>query len=86
MWRDDQLIGEQLGQGLEGKDAAEHCQEKVTKPGLHRYEAAIEARRTLAENNRALGFTRVQGKPTVLIVEGEPRDGRFLAEALRGSG
>jgi hypothetical protein len=83
IFRDDRLIGERSVPVLKGKTPLSLA-ETLTKPGFHRYEATIEARPdAISENNRALGFTRVQGMPTVLYVEGNARDGRFLAEALR---
>jgi hypothetical protein len=73
--RNDALVRERAVGVLAGKTPLT-VTERITEPGLHRYEAAIEASPdTLAENNRALGYTRVQGMPTVLIVEGDPRPG-----------
>lgn len=58
----------------------------VTLPqaGLHTWEAVLEAPGdTLPDNNRALGFTYVQGEPRVLLVEGRPGEGQPLAQVLR---
>jgi Mg-chelatase subunit ChlD len=56
----------------------------VADPGFHTWEATLQADRdTLGENNRAVAFTRVSGKPCVLLIEGLPGEGELLARALR---
>lgn len=55
--------------------------------GFHEFEAIIAAKDdTQLENNIARGIVRVSGKPKVLLVEGEEREARYLAEALDGEG
>ncbi|MBW3624068.1 MAG: VWA domain-containing protein [Armatimonadetes bacterium] len=57
------------------------------KPGFHRYLALLDVRPDARpENNRAVGFVEVKGKPRVLIVEGTPAQGTFLAKALASQG
>jgi Mg-chelatase subunit ChlD/uncharacterized membrane protein len=41
---------------------------------------------TLTQNNSAGAYVIVQGPPKVLIVEGTPGEGKFLADALRATG
>ncbi|MBL4845283.1 MAG: VWA domain-containing protein [Planctomycetes bacterium] len=55
--------------------------------GFHEFEARIApldaAADTRAENNVARAATRVAGKPRVLIIERNPREIRYLEDALR---
>jgi len=56
--------------------------ETVNDPGFHRYEVLVEADRdTYPENNRALTFSTVRGKPRLLYVEGDAK----LAAPLRAA-
>lgn len=52
--------------------------------GFHEFEAVISGPRdTLAENNVTQGVVLVRGRPRILYVEGEEKQSRYLAEALR---
>jgi uncharacterized membrane protein len=83
VWADDRLIGEQRLRLSKGKTPLSIPQTLV-KPGFHRFEAQIEGTPdTIPENNRAMAFTQVQGRPQVLYVEGNREDGRYLARALQ---
>lgn len=84
LWRNDQLVSEQPIRLLKGKSLLSVPQ-TITQPGFHRFEAQLSGEGdTRAENNRALTFTHVRGRPRVLYVEGRREEGRFLAQALRG--
>lgn len=47
-----------------------------------RFECAND---TIAENNVALGYTRVKGKPRILYVEGEAGRSKYLANVLKSN-
>lgn len=56
--------------------------------GAHQYRAILElpdAKDTLPDNNLVYAYTRVAGKPTVLIVEGTPGDGAHLTRTLQAN-
>jgi Mg-chelatase subunit ChlD len=56
-------------------------------PGFHTFRVQIEPSvDTVAENNEAIAFTVVSGRPRVLVVEGTAGNGRFLVDALRAGG
>lgn len=56
-------------------------------PGHHLLRAQIEAEAdTIAQNNTAGALVVVSGPASVLIVEGTPGEGQFLADALRAAG
>ena len=56
-------------------------------PGFHLFKAQIEVGQdTFAQNNESGSYTVVSGKPRVLVVEAEPGESKFLAEALTASG
>ncbi len=55
--------------------------------GNHLLRVQVEADQdTLSQNNSAGALVVVTGPPKVLLVEGTPGEGRYLAEALRASG
>ncbi len=55
--------------------------------GHHVLRVQLEADQdTLVQNNSAGAYVIVQGPPRVLIVEGTPGEGRYLADALRTAG
>ena len=61
-------------------------EQTTTKGGLYQYRAALNVKPgadTIADNNTATAFTRVAGKPKVLVVENVPGDGAHVAAALR---
>jgi uncharacterized membrane protein len=52
-------------------------------PGFYRYRAMLTADRdTDVRNNVGMGFTSVEGKPRVLLLEGTPDTGKALQSAL----
>lgn len=59
-------------------------------PGFHTVQVHLDSldpgADTLAENNEAFGYVTVAGRGRVLLVEGKPDEGRYLAEALRAGG
>jgi Mg-chelatase subunit ChlD len=56
-------------------------------PGFHLFKAQLEATDdTFPQNNEGGSYTVVSGRPTVLIVEGDPGEARFLSEALNAAG
>lgn len=82
--RNGELIARQSVDLLPGPNVINFPQ-SLEEARFHTYEAFIETGRDqLAENNRALGFVLVQGKPRVLIVDSEPSEARYLAGALQG--
>lgn len=61
-------------------------QQSVAKAGSYEYKAILDCKQdTLTENNVALGYTMVKGKPKVLYVEGSVGQEKYLASALRSS-
>lgn len=58
-------------------------QQSIDEPGSYEFEAILECGRdTRMQNNTALAYTMVKGKPKVLYVEGVPGQAKYLAEAL----
>ena len=56
-------------------------------PGFHLFKAQIEVDQdTFPQNNESGSYTVVQGKPRVLLIEGEPGEAKFLNEALVAGG
>jgi uncharacterized membrane protein len=63
-------------------------EESLPAGGLYRYRAILDVpagHDTVPDNNVAYAYTRVAGKPKVLIVEGAAGDGKHLANALRAN-
>ena len=61
-------------------------QQSITKPGNYEFKALIDCNSdTIAQNNVALGYTMVKGKPRVLYVEGEKGQEKYLSAALKSS-
>ncbi len=61
-------------------------EQSVPKSGLYQFRALLDGppeHDTIPDNNIAYAYTRVQGKPKVLIVEGQPGDGQYLARAMQ---
>ncbi|MFN3651717.1 MAG: glutamine amidotransferase [Armatimonadota bacterium] len=82
--RNGELIARQRVDLLPGPNVVTFKQ-ALEESRFHTYEAVIETGNDeLAENNRALGFVLVKGKPKVLIVESNPADARYLAASLQG--
>jgi uncharacterized membrane protein len=58
-------------------------QEAKAKEGIVKYELRMRAARDFfADNNTASGVVHVAGEPKVLLLEGDEREGRYLARAL----
>jgi Ca-activated chloride channel family protein len=84
LFRDGKLLGNRLVRINAGKNVFTFPQ-TVTDAGAATFEARLETNKgddTNPENNRALGFVNVQGKPRVLVVSNEPNLTRFLTGAL----
>lgn len=82
LYRDDQLLGDQKVELAAGKNLFTFPQ-TLTEPGFYSYDVSLDAPGDLiAQNNRATGFTRVQGDPTILIVSSDPTGDAKLAQAL----
>ncbi|RYG70265.1 VWA domain-containing protein, partial [bacterium] len=84
LFRDGKLLGNRNVRLGAGKNVYTFPQ-TVTEAGAATFEARLETNKgedTNAENNRALGFVNVQGKPRVLLVSNEPDLTRFLTGAL----
>ena len=55
--------------------------------GHHMLQVQVRADQdTLVQNNSAAAYVIVQGPPRVLIVEGSPGEGKYLADALHAAG
>jgi uncharacterized membrane protein len=84
LFRNGSYIGEQAVSLAPGKSLLTVPQ-AIEKPGFYTYEALLEAGPdTLAENNRALAFVQVKGKPRVLVLAGAPEQESYLEKALKG--
>jgi len=82
IFRNGRYLGSQQLSLLPGKSLLTIPQ-SIEQPGFYTYEVLLEAGPdTRAENNRALGFVRVQGKPQVLVLAGVPEQARHLERAL----
>ncbi len=84
LFRDGELIGSRDIQLEAGKNVFTFPQ-TVKKSGASTFEAKLEVPTgadTNAENNRALGFLNVQGKPRILLVSDDPTQDQFLTDAL----
>ena len=58
-------------------------QEAKAKEGIVKYELRMRATRDFfADNNTASGVVHVAGEPKILLLEGDEREGRYLARAL----
>lgn len=66
-----------------GRNPAFKFKDEMTGKGLYAYEAVFESKADkVKENNRALGFMPVEGRPKVLIIERVEEDARHIARAL----
>ncbi len=84
LFRDGELIGTKGVRLEQGKNVFTFPQ-NVKKAGASTFEAKLElpaGADTNPENNRALGFLNVQGKPRVLLVSDDPVQDQFLTSAL----
>ncbi len=82
--RNGSLIAQQKVDLLPGPNVITF-QQSLEEARFHTYEALIDTPADeIPENNRALGFVLVKGKPRVLIVDSNPADARYLSAALAG--
>jgi Ca-activated chloride channel family protein len=85
IFRNDQPLGEQKVNLTAGKNLFSFT-ETLEEPGFYSYSMQLEVPGDpLPQNNRASGFTTVQGVPRVLIVSADPAADETLASALRSS-
>jgi len=89
LYRNGTAIGTEQVELKPGKNVVE-LQQKVETPGFYTYEARLtmkDGTDTLDENNRAVSFVKVQGKPRVLFVRPIPSSEivpeAFLPKALQ---
>lgn len=74
LYRNGEYVGEQKVDLRPGKNVLT-VQAKTDKPGFYAYEARLvlpDGADTYTENNRAVSFVRVEGKPRLLLIQ--PRD------------
>ncbi|MCS6859595.1 MAG: glutamine amidotransferase [Abditibacteriales bacterium] len=87
LFRNDAYLGERTLVLSKDKTNNFTFPQTVEKQGFTTFEAILETtkgRDTLFENNRGLAFVNIQGKPKVLLVEGDPRtESQWLERALR---
>jgi Ca-activated chloride channel homolog len=66
-----------------GRNPSIIFKDEMADKGLYAYEAVFESKQDkVKQNNRALGFMSVEGRPKVLIIERVEEDARHLARAL----
>lgn len=92
LYENGQLVATQdttlVGTG-DGKSIKETFQfrRSLEQSGFYSYEAVLECEQdTIAENNRAYGYTLIRGEPRILYVEGDAGQTEHLAEALAQEG
>jgi len=86
LFRDQSLLDERTVELHPGKNAFVFP-DTLEEPGLHRYEAVVNAiADPIAENNRGVAFTEVAGKAKILIVYGEEGPPTELARAMTVQG
>ena len=84
LYRDGKLLGQREVTLPEGKSVFTFPQ-TITEAGAATFEARLEVARggdTNPENNKALGFVNIQGKPRVLMVSNDPGLSDDLVTAL----
>lgn len=55
-------------------------------PGFHTFRVTLDAPQdTLAQNNEGAAFVDVQGPPRVLLIEGQPGDGKNILSAMHAT-
>ena len=85
LYRNDQYLGEQPVDLQAGKNLFTFPQ-TLTEPGFYSYDVRVEAPGDpVPQNNRASGFTSVQGDPRILVISSAPDQDRDLAAALQSS-
>lgn len=87
LFRDGTLVAERDTKLEAGKPRVVVFPQKLEEGGFFTYEAVIEpAKDTIAQNNSAIGYTRVSGIPRVLIVSMARARGKYLEGALATGG
>ena len=84
LYRDGKLLGQRDVSLPQGKSVFTFPQ-TITEAGAATFEARLEVSKggdTNPENNKALGFVNIQGKPRVLLVSNEPDLSGDLVTAL----
>jgi Ca-activated chloride channel homolog len=83
LFRNGEFLGSQVIRLTAGKNVFSYRQ-ALDAPGIHVYQASIEADGdTIEDNNRAVGSVVVRGRPQVLIADKDRAHARSLAAALR---
>src|SRR3954468_15667734 len=83
LYRNEEALGEQQVDLSTGKNLFAFPQ-TLTEPGFYTYTAVVEAAGDkVPQNNRATGFTSVQGDPRLLVISYEPAQDTELVNALR---
>lgn len=86
LYLDQTLISQQKIQLLTGQQEVDF-NTLAPPPGFHTFRVTLEAPvDSVPQNNEASAFVNVQGPPHVLIVEGQPGEGRNIASALKATG
>lgn len=85
LYRDGDLVAQEEVPISAGRNVPLVIPQRLEEGGFHTYEATIEVPGDLRpQNNRAEGYTWVEGEPRVLLVEGgDPASIGHLAAALR---
>ncbi|MGI6454290.1 MAG: VWA domain-containing protein [bacterium] len=82
----EEVIAEQEVEFKPGKNVYQFTR-TLTQSGVFNYEAAVEVENDRRpENNQAQNFALVEGTPRVLLLEGDPQEGQYLAAALLSEG
>lgn len=85
LYRNDQYLGEQQVDLQAGKNLFTFPQ-TLNEPGFYGYDVRVEAPGDpVPQNNRASGFTSVQGDPRILVISSDPDHDQDLAAALKSS-
>jgi uncharacterized membrane protein len=85
LYRNNQPLGEQRVELSQGKNLFSFPQ-TLEEPGFYSYSLHLDAPNDLLpQNNRASGYTTVQGIPRVLIISSDPVQDEALAVALRSA-
>jgi len=83
LYRNGEFLGSQVVRLNPGKNVLTYKQ-ALDQAGVHVYQALVEVEGdVIEENNRAIGFTVVRGRPQVLLVDKDPSQATNLAAALR---
>jgi Ca-activated chloride channel homolog len=83
---DGKLLSSQDVDLTQGTNSIVLPQEPLNQ-GFHLFRVQVEGRDdTFAQNNEGGSYTVVTGKPKVLLIESEPGETRYLADALRSAG